>query len=320
AILNYRHYAAPPTETDTDNGIEAIEGNERTNYPFTLSVEDFVSAFGVTVQVVQPYDSLSICGYMQQALQSLADALEHSQDAPIRSLKVLPAEEQDLLVHSWNQTKSSFPADQSVHHVFEEQVRERPEAIALVHGNQTVTYRELNVRANDLARRLIDAGVKPGDFVPILLMRSIDLITTQLAIIKAGAAYVPIDAKAPADRQAYIVSDSGARLMVTGEHTAVHDSIRVPLFRLKNIDAKDLYPLSIGTIGSSVDTAYVMYTSGSTGMPKGVMIPHHGITRLVIKNGHVSYGSDDCVVFGANPAFDASTMEVWAPLLNGGRM
>ncbi|KAF9929797.1 hypothetical protein BGZ67_006135 [Mortierella alpina] len=324
AILNYRHYAAPPTETDTDNGIEAIEGNERTNYPFTLSVEDFVSAFGVTVQVVQPYDSLSICGYMQQALQSLADALEHSPDAPIRSLKVLPAEEQDLLVHSWNQTKSSFPADQSVHHVFEEQVRERPEAIALVHGNQTVTYRELNVRANDLARRLIDAGVKPGDFVPILLMRSIDLVATQLAIIKAGAAYVPIDAKAPADRQAYIVSDSGARLMVTGEHTAVHDSIRVPLFRLKNIDAKDLYqqdmPLSIGTIGSSVDTAYVMYTSGSTGMPKGVMIPHHGITRLVINNGHASYGSDDCVVFGANPAFDASTMEVWAPLLNGGRM
>ncbi|KAF9574211.1 hypothetical protein EC968_007135 [Mortierella alpina] len=323
AILNYRHYAAPPTETANDNGIEAMEGNERTNYPFTLSVEDFVSAFGVTVQVIQPYDSRSICGYMQQALQSLADALEHSPDAPIQDLKVLPAEEEDILIHSWNQTEASFPADQCVHHVFEAQVRERPEAIALVHGDQTVTYHELNARANNLAQSLVEAGVNPGDFVATLLVRSIDLVTVQLAIVKAGAAYVPIDTKAPVDRQAYIVSDSGAKLLVTSEHTAVHSSIQIPLFRL-DVDAKTSlqkdYSLSFGVPGSSLDTAYVMYTSGSTGLPKGVMIPHRGITRLVINNGHAHYGPDDCVVFGANPAFDASTVEVWAPLLNGGRM
>ncbi|KAF9944683.1 hypothetical protein BGZ70_004435, partial [Mortierella alpina] len=324
AILNYRHYAAPPTETAADNGIEAIEGNERTNYPFTLSVEDFVSAFGVTVQVVQPYDSLSICGYMQQALQSLANALEHSPDAPIQGLKVLPAEEQDLLVHTWNQTGASFPADQCVQHVFESQVIERPEAIAMVHGVQTLTYRELNTRANSLAQRLVEAGVNPGDFVSTLLVRSFNLVTVQLAIIKAGAAYVPIDIKAPADRQAYIASDSGAKLLVTDEHTVVHDSIQIPLLRLGQVETKDSpqkdLPLSFRAGGSSLDTAYVMYTSGSTGMPKGVIIPHRGITRLVINSGNPSYTSDDCVVFGANPAFDASTFEVWAPLLNGGRL
>ncbi|KAF9937344.1 hypothetical protein BGZ70_006689, partial [Mortierella alpina] len=167
--------------------------------------EDFGTSFGVTVQVVKPYDSASVCGYMQQALQSLADALEHTPDAPIQGLKVIPAEEHDLLINSWNQSESSFPAHQCVHHVFESQVRERPEAIALVHGDQTLTYRELNARANNLARQLIDAGVKPGDLVPTLLLRSIDLVTAQLAIVKVGAAYVPIDVKAPADRQAYIV-------------------------------------------------------------------------------------------------------------------
>ncbi|KAF9945404.1 hypothetical protein BGZ72_001353, partial [Mortierella alpina] len=239
AFLNYRHYGAPPTETLTDTGVEPIEGEERTNYPFTLSVEDFVTAFGLSLQVVQPYDSFRICGYMEQALQSLADALEQSPDTLIQNLRVLPAEEHDVLVRSWNQTGAAFPADQCVQQVFEAQVSERPEAIALVHGDQSLTYRELNTRANNLAQRLVEAGVKPGDFVPTLLERSFDLVAVQLAIIKAGAAYVPIDIKAPADRQAYIVSDSGARLMVTGEHTAVHESINVPLFRLGSIDTKD---------------------------------------------------------------------------------
>ncbi|KAF9555124.1 hypothetical protein EC968_009116, partial [Mortierella alpina] len=272
ALLNYRHNATPFTQVETYDGIEALEGHERTNYPFVLSVEDFGTSFGVTVQVVKPYSSASVCGYMQQALQSLANALEHTPDTPIQRLKVIPAEEQNLLVHTWNNTESSFPSNQCVHHVFEAQVRERPDAIALVHGDQTLTYRELNARANHLAQRLIKAGVKPGDLVPTLLLRSIDLITAQLAIVKAGAAYVPIDVKAPADRQAYIVSDSGARLLVTGEHTAVHDSIQVQLFRLRDSDTRDLdqrdLPISIGTVGSSLDTAYVMYTSGSTGLPK----------------------------------------------------
>ncbi|KAF9950728.1 hypothetical protein BGZ72_007664, partial [Mortierella alpina] len=228
-------------DVELDDGIEIIEGHERTNYPFVLSVEDCGTSFGVTVQVVKPNASTSVCGYMQRSLQSLADALEHTPDAPIQGLKMIPAEEHDLLIHSWNHTESPFPAHQRVHHVFEAQVQERPEAIALVHGDQKLTYRELNARVNSLAKRLIDAGVRPGDFVPTLLLRSVDLVSAQLAILKAGAAYVPIDVKAPADRQAYIVSDSGARLLVTGEHTVVHDSIQIPLFRLENTDAKDLH-------------------------------------------------------------------------------
>ncbi|KAF9969860.1 hypothetical protein BGZ75_002563, partial [Mortierella antarctica] len=104
ALLNYRHNDDTFTQSKLDSGIEIIEGHERTNYPFVLSVEDCGTSFGVTVQVIEPYDSASVCGYMQQALQSLADALEHTPDTPIQDLKVIPAEEHALLIRSWNQT------------------------------------------------------------------------------------------------------------------------------------------------------------------------------------------------------------------------
>ncbi|KAF9342507.1 hypothetical protein BGX26_007380, partial [Mortierella sp. AD094] len=172
---------------------------------------------------------------------------------------------------------------------------------------------------------LVDLGVKPGDRVAILLPRSFELIIVQLAILKVGAAYVPIDAKAPVDRQAYIASDSDAKLLITDESTKVPVEIQSPLFRLSadqenTEDVHGTLDVSLQTSTSSQDTAYIMYTSGSTGLPKGVMVPHSGIARLVINNGYTDIGPDDCVAFAANPAFDASTFEIWAPLLNGGRV
>ncbi|KAF9367903.1 hypothetical protein CPB97_005171, partial [Podila verticillata] len=200
-----------------------------------------------------------------------------------------------------------------------------PEAIAIVHDDRTLTYRELNSRANRLAHQLVAAGVKPGDNVLILLIRSIDLVATQIAILKVGAAYVPIDTKAPVERQAYIASDSGAKLMITDENTHVPVQIQTPLLRLsaddnKPEDVKDTVDSSVHTSASNLDTAYIMYTSGSTGRPKGVMVSHRGIANLAINNGFADFDSGDRVAFSSNPSFDPSTFEVWAPLLNGARI
>ncbi|KAF9983985.1 hypothetical protein BGZ75_004431 [Mortierella antarctica] len=325
ALLNYRHSTIPVEEATKDTGMEPIEGLERTNYAFVLSVEDLGSALGLTAQVVQPHEPSTICGYMQQALHNLAEALENAPEDPVHGLAILPAEEYEMVVHSWNKTDASFPTDRAVHQLFEDQARRTPDAIAVVHNDCSMTYHTLNGRAIRLARKLLDLGVQHGDNVAILLERSFDLIITQLAILKVGAAYVPIDIKAPVDRQVYILSDSGSNLLVTDENMDVHIQIQIPLLRLgvsqDDIDVMQDAAGSLHTISaSSLDTAYIMYTSGSTGLPKGVMTPHRGVARLAINNGYANVGPDDRIAFASNPAFDASTFDVWAPLLNGGRV
>ncbi|KAG0000093.1 hypothetical protein BGZ80_006427, partial [Entomortierella chlamydospora] len=325
ALLNYRHNAALEETTQEDTSIEAIEAHEHTNYPFTLSVEDFGSSLGLTMQSIQPYDSSTICGYMQHALQNLANALERAPETSIQSVEVLPTEERDLIIHDWNKTDTAYPSDRCIHQIFEDQVKSSPEAIAIVHNDRTLTYRELNCRANWIARRLVDAGIQHGDYVLILLNRSIDLVAAQLAILKVGAAYVPIDTKAPVDRQVYVASDSGAKLLITDEDTDVPVQIQTPLLRVSatevNTDVEnDLFDDHLNSSVSSLDTAYVMYTSGSTGRPKGVMVSHRGIARFVVNNGFSPMTSEDRVAFVSNPSFDHNTFDVWTPLLNGARI
>ncbi|KAF9371032.1 hypothetical protein BGX21_005286, partial [Mortierella sp. AD011] len=325
AILNYRHNATSFSQTSIDPGMENVLDHERTNYPFVLSVEDFGSSLGLTAQVVQPYNPSTICEYMHQALQGLVEALEHATETSIQSLGVLPNDEYSLIVHDWNKTETSYPSDRCIHQLFEEQVVKRPEAIALVHDDRSMTYRELNNQAIHLALKLTGLGVEPGDNIAILLVRSFELIITQLAILKVGAAYVPIDGKAPVDRQIYIAQDSGAKLLITNKNMDVPAKIQVPLLHVnayeKIVDETQdaLDSLLLSSVSSDA-TAYIMYTSGSTGLPKGVEAPHRGITRLTINNGYADIGPDDRVAFTANLAFDASTFEVWAPLLNGGRV
>ncbi|KAF9367248.1 hypothetical protein CPB97_006016, partial [Podila verticillata] len=135
-----------------------------------------------------------------------------------------------------------------------------------------------------------------------------------------GATYVPIDSKAPVDRQAFILRDSKACVLLADAHSDIFPAFDGSVFRLESGMLNDMDAPNISVSGSGVNGAYIMYTSGSTGLPKGVVVPHCGIARLVINNGYADIGPDDCVAFAANPAFDASTFEVWAPLLNGGRV
>ncbi|KAI9239023.1 MAG: hypothetical protein BYD32DRAFT_460189 [Podila humilis] len=327
ALLNYRHNTAPDQETRATSGIETIATLDRTNYPFTISVEDYgsslPSSLGLAVQVVQPYDPARICSYMQQALENLAQALESNPQTPVHAVGTLPADEHDLLIHEWNNTETPYPSNFCVHQLFENQAKSSPEVIAIVHKDRSMTYSRLNAHGNSIARQLAAAGVKAGDHVAIMLDRSIEHVAVQLAILKAGAAYVPIDTKAPVERQTYIASDSGVKLLLTDEKTVVPAQIEVPVLRLgANVDFTedtDIFD-SAHTSTSSTDTAYIMYTSGSTGRPKGVMVPHRGISRLFFNNALATIGPGDCMAFASNPAFDQSVYEIWAPLLTGARL
>ncbi|KAF9971215.1 hypothetical protein BGZ75_001973, partial [Mortierella antarctica] len=232
----------------------------------------------------------------------MADNTEESIDkAPI-----LGVDERELLLETWNSTDQPYPDNTCIHHLFEDQVELSPESIAIVHDERSLTYRQLNSMANEIACQLIDVGVKAGDYVMLLLDRSIGLVASQIAVLKIGAAYVPIDTKAPADRQAYIASDCRSKVLITDETTDVPPGIQAAVLCLgtKQMHIECMQDTFAVSTTSSLDTAYVMYTSGSTGLPKGVMVHHRGIARLVINNGFAEICPTDRMTFTTNPAFD----------------
>ncbi|MEW5929981.1 MAG: condensation domain-containing protein, partial [Gemmatimonadota bacterium] len=239
-------------------------------------------------------------------------------DVRISRVTLLNEAERRQVVEGWNATEAEYPRESCVHALFEAQVERTPHAVAVVHEDRSLTYAELNARANRLAHHLRALGVGPDAHVAILMPRSIELVVSELAILKAGAAYVPIDPSFPAERIAFMVADSGSHVVLgrTGADLPVPAGVeRVDVDALPEGACHDpRVPLPSGA------AAYVMYTSGSTGEPKGVVVPHRAIVRLVVNNGYADFGPDDRVAFAANPAFDASTLEVWAPLLGGGRI
>ncbi|MGV8002878.1 non-ribosomal peptide synthase/polyketide synthase [Photorhabdus temperata subsp. temperata] len=322
ALLNYRHNEQAMAPDKVIQGIEFLDAQERTNYPFVLSVEDGGSTLGLTAQVVQPFEPDRVCSYMQQALESLVEALEQAPETPVRALNILPETERTLLLEIWNATETAYPEQLCIHQLFEQQVEKTPDAIALIEGDQTQNYAELNARANRLARQLIEQGVCPHEHVAMLLARSTELVVAQLAILKIGAVYVPVDLNAPDERKNWLISDCSAKLLLTDTWADIPADVIVPVLRFSDETDRnreeDRFNLNLPCLSSGA--AYVMYTSGSTGTPKGVVVSHRAVVRLVINNDYAEIERDERVGFTANPAFDASTFEVWAPLLNGGTL
>ena len=305
-LLNYRHSApgeAPGDSPFAASGIEILSSQERSNYPLVLNVDDLGSGFSLTVQGVNSLDVQRVGAYMLTALSHLVTALQQAPTTPLQAVSILPAAERHQLLVAFNATEREYPSQLTVQQLFEAQALARPDAVAAVQGALSLSYRDLNRRANRLAHHLISQGVQPGESVAIALPRSLDLLVCQLAILKCAAVYVPLDVNAPVERQAFMVQDSGA-------HRVLNTLADL------NLDAQS--PRNPDLAQSAQSVAYIMYTSGSTGAPKGVQVPHRAISRLVLNNGYADFNERDRVAFASNPAFDASTLDVWAPLLNGG--
>ena len=208
----------------------------------------------------------------------------------------------------------------TVHGIFEACAARAPHDIAVVCRHERLTYDQLNRRANRLAFFLRDAGVRPGELVGVHLERSLDMVVAVLAILKAGAAYVPLDPSYPERRLLYMLDDTNARLLLT--HRSLRalsgaGSCRVHLEDFPELeDFPDCNPRPVNSPG---DLAYVMYTSGSTGTPKGVQVPHRAIVRLLFGVDYTHFGADRVFLQLAPLSFDASTFELWGPLLHGGK-
>lgn len=251
----------------------------------------------------------------------LIEGLASNPTAAASAVPILtPAEEQRQVVE-WNATAIELPGT-GVHCLIEERAARQPDAPAVTVGDETISYIELDRRANGVAHRLRSEGVCPGDIVAVCAERSIELLVGLLGVLKADAAYLPLDPALPAQRLDFMVADSGAKTLLAPPALAS---------RLTEPPARVL-PLERSTIGNgsylpppneAVPDAvcYVLYTSGSTGRPKGVAVRHSGVVNLVASMAReVGIGSSDTALSHTTVAFDASVIELWLPLVHGARV
>ncbi len=248
------------------------------------------------------------------------DPLQES-DTSVHLLKLSVEERQKILV-DWNQTERDYPRDKCVHHLFEEQATRRPQAIAVEFEGRSLTYGELNARANQLAHELRKLGIGRETRVGICVDRSLEMIIGLLAILKAGGAYVPLDPNYPDERLNFLVLDTEITLILTQQHLENRwrdgDPQRLVLDAENSVYRNEPHD-NLNLQQSSDSSAYVIYTSGSTGTPKGVEVLHRGIVRLLCGADYVQLDETQSVLQLAVLSFDASTFEIWGPLLHGGR-
>ncbi|MCA1697298.1 MAG: AMP-binding protein, partial [Actinobacteria bacterium] len=271
------------------------------------------------------YDSaLFDTATIQRMITHLHRLLEGITAQPDRSLAQLPwmsdAECHQVLVE-WNDTNCELPAG-TVTSLFTAQVARTPQAIAVVSDEGSLSYAELDARANRLAHRLVRLGVGPECPVGLLMERSVDVVVAELAIVKAGGAYVPVDVRAPVSRMRLLLAQTKASVLVTDEVWAttaqhIHDGHRVVV----DADSAGLdEPADAPLVQVRPDNlVYVMYTSGSTGTPKGVAVRHRDVVALALARCFAG-GGHERVLLHSPQAFDASTYELWVPLLTGGQV
>ncbi|MNL99869.1 Linear gramicidin synthase subunit B [compost metagenome] len=255
------------------------------------------------------------------SLQAVLAAMASDETMALSRLPLMDAAARRQVLLDFNRGTVAPTLQSTVHARFEQQAARTPQALALRHGARSLTYAALDAQANRQAHALLAAGVQPGQRVLVLLERSDALVSTLLAILKAGAAYVPVEANCPPQRLAHILADAAPALVVSSAALAQRLPAGGPPLLLVEAGGElaQGLPASAPAV-SGIDAAalaYVMYTSGSTGMPKGVMVEHRNIVRLAVDSGFAPLASGDRVAHCANPAFDAATWELWAPLLNG---
>ncbi len=298
--------------------------NDYENTPLRLCVRDDLHRKDTTMFFIfgrAYYDGAEIEA-LQRRFSRFMDALLAEPQRAIDSLPIVTAEEREQFAR-WNATDIAFAEDACLHQLFQRQVQQRPEAIAVAHRDQTLSYAELNAQANRLAHRLIALGVRPDDRVALCVARRPSMIVGLLAILKAGGAYVPIDPAYPSERLAHVLQDAQPRLLLadhSGRQALGTTSAQIAALDLDDASAWTDEPAHDPEVRelASHHLAYVIYTSGSTGRPKGVMVEHRQVHHQVVALQR-AYGlqAQDRLLQFASIAFDMSVEEIFPALLSG---
>jgi amino acid adenylation domain-containing protein len=257
------------------------------------------------------------------AIDLLADGVLHvlallssPAEAALESIDLLDADERQRMLVDWNATAVPRRDGDTVHALFAELAEQQPGFPAIESRDRVLSYGEVEARANQIAAGLLAAGVTAGSPVALLLERSPEAIIAVLGILKAGAAYLPLDPTHPAERIAFAINDAHAAAVITAAGDVTPTGLTAPVLSFDQLEC-DKQTAILPPLDSHA-LAYVMYTSGSTGTPKGVEITHRSIIRLVREVSFVDLAAKPRVLHAAPLGFDASTLEIWGPLLNGG--
>jgi len=323
SILVYENYPSYESEGGPGGelGIGDVYTYNITNYPLTISVKGTTR---LLLRVWHDNNQLDdettarIVNHFRQILLNLAaDTDQRVDEVELYSI----ADLHQLLVE-WNQTQTAYPSESCIQELFEIQAAQRPSEVALVGDEESLTYAELNRRANRLAHYLRSRGVGPEVKVGVCLERSVEAIVAVLGIVKAGGVYVPLEPSYSLERMLFLVEDAQVSIAVTTEEFV--QALPATMDRITCLDGEAALIASQSEATPEVETsalnlAYIMYTSGSTGTPKGVGVTHRGVLRLVQETNYAELAGEVMLQF-APLSFDASTFEIWGSLLNGGKL
>jgi amino acid adenylation domain-containing protein len=328
-LLNFRHSGPVQDQGAAEvSGIRVLgRADAWTNYPITVTVDDFGDHIALTAHTDQRIDPERVVAYLETAIESLMYALEFAPERPALSLNVLPEAEREAVLSLFNETQAHYAGERLIHRLFEQQADRTPKARALEYRGISHSYAALNRTSNQLARYLIAKGVKPDEPVGLWVERSPEMIIAMLGILKAGAAYLPLDPSYPAERIHYMLQEAAPRVIlseqalaaslqdVSGELLWLRDTIRsLSDFSDRNITAAEV---SV----TPEDLLYVIYTSGSTGKPKGIAMPHRAMANLIQWHRQHFGSVDQSVVLQfAAVSFDVAFQEIFTTLCTGGTL
>lgn len=301
--------------------IDDVQVFEQTHYDLTVAVvpgDTIQVRFNYNVAVYDEHTIKRMAGHLHQILGDIVSR----PSATLADLSMItPAEEREIL-HVFNHGAEPYSQDDTILSLFEKQVSSTPDKTAVVFGRERVTYRELNKQANRWAHYFRARGIKPGALIPICMERSLRNIIGIIALLKADAAYVPIDPQYPPDRIAFMIADAGSKIALTTvdcRHALPQDPhLSLIIWEEQEDHLGDERVEAPARQTGPDGLAYMMYTSGSTGRPKGVVVQQKNVVSLLKGGGFVQLSAADCLLATGSPSFDATTFEYWGMLLNGG--
>jgi len=333
SLFVFENYPAPIV-----NGKDALKISirnviEKVDYPFCVSAYEQKSSLTINLNYDAKHLTRDKANHHIETLNNILDQVLRDPTQSHAQISLLQPEDYNQIVYNWNRTNKNFTRDKTIYQLFEEQAEKSPASIALVFQGEQLTYGELNERSNQLARHIraqykkrTNQVLKPDTLIALCLDRSLEMVIGILGILKAGGAYVPIDPSYPKERIEFLLVDTNAEFVLSQRHLTQNSAVLLPDDKVVYIDlTEELYLVknksNLEPYSSASDLAYVVYTSGTTGNPKGVMVEHGSITNLIsdLQEKYSIESSERFLLF-ANYVFDASIEQLSLSLFSGGTL